>query len=255
MMHRDEKRTDAWEQLCAIEAMTLRRFRMQATPEITGLSSGRSEALVITMNGDIKVSMGQGRSHVQLHSKDVAYIPKGETFSVSRNDGPAEVILAFAPAAVKYEPFVKRFAETSPIGSGTAPYFRRIYNMVTEKDRANRFLGGFVEGGSGNWTSFPPHRHDGKPEIYVYYALGDKFGVQMVLTEGQDASYVVREGDAVLFEKGYHPNVATPGTGMNFLWVISAPPDKRDLSVEFHPSFKEMQAGPTHLRTAAPGLS
>jgi 5-deoxy-glucuronate isomerase len=122
--------------------------------------------------------------------------------------------------------------------------------MIGESDKANRFLGGYVEGESGNWTSFPPHRHDGKPEVYVYYGMKDKFGIQAVLTEGQDTTYVVRDGDAVLIENGYHPNVAAPGTGMNFLWVISAPPERRDLSVNFHPVFEGMQSGPTHLKTA-----
>jgi 5-deoxy-glucuronate isomerase len=33
---------------------------------------------------------------------------------------------------------------------------------------------------------------------------------------------IVHEGDLVLMPKGYHPNVAAPGTRMGFLWMMAA---------------------------------
>lgn len=250
MMHRSRGVSDTWEVLCSIDTMSLKRMRMKLMQVAGGLTSDGNEALVICMKGGATVSLEPSGVEAELHEKDLCYVPKEESITISRNGGPNEVILALAPAKARYEPFVRRFSQTPPIMSGAAPYQRRIYNMVNEKDSVNRFLGGFVEGEPGNWTSFPPHRHDGKPEVYVYYGLGEKFGVQMVLSEEGDQSFVVRDGDAVVFEKGYHPNVAAPGTGMNFLWVISAPPEKRDLSVSFHPAFEGMQSGATHLKTS-----
>ncbi len=250
MFHRDQKAADAWETLCSIESMTVKRFRMNGTPELAGLSSGEKEQLVVATKGGITVLVNGAREKVKLAEKDLCYIPKGQRYAILKASDSAEVVVASAPAAKGYPRFVKRFAETAPIESGKAPFVRRIYNMVTEAERVNRFLAGFVEGNSGNWTSFPPHRHDGKPEVYVYYGMGKRFGVQIVVTDTEDSAYVVRDGDAVVFEKGYHPNVAAPGTGMNFLWIISAPPERRDLSVEFHPAFEGMQSGPTHLKTA-----
>ncbi len=252
MFHKDQKTVDSWETLCSIEPMTVKRFRMNGTPELPGLSSGENEQLVVVTKGGVRVAVEGAQEEVELGEKDLCYAPKGQRYSILKTSESAEVVIASAPAARGYPRFVKRFAETAPIESGKAPFARKIYNMVTEADRANRFLGGFVEGNLGNWTSFPPHKHDGKPEVYIYYGMGDKFGVQTVLTEGEDSAYVVRDGDAVVFEKGYHPNVAAPGTGMNFLWIISADPERRDLSVEFHPAFEGLQSGPTHLKTARP---
>lgn len=253
MMHRDEKVVDAWETIFSTDSMTLRRFRMNSTVELEDLSSGQDEVLLVVMKGRGKVGLKSSKDLVELREKDIFYIPKdtGFFFFLAKGSDSNELIVASAPATRRHEPFLRRFAETTPIESGTAPYRRRIYNMVREADKVDRFLGGFVEGDPGNWTSFPPHRHDDKPEAYVYYGMGAKFGVQMVITDEEDASYLVREGDAVFFEKGYHPNVAAPGTGMNFLWVISAPPDGRNLSVEFHPAFEGMQSGATHLKTRA----
>jgi 5-deoxy-glucuronate isomerase len=251
MMHRNTGVRDEPEEIASTDTMTIKRIRMDSKHELGDLSSGPKEVLVVVMKGGAVVSVGP-RSFI-LGEKDLCYVPRDESFSMAKKDSnPNEVVLLSAPANSKHPPFVKRFAETTPIESGSAPYKRKIYNMVTETDKADRFLCGFVEGESGNWTSFPPHRHDGKPEVYIYYGMNPKFGVQMVLTDGKDESFVVRDGDAVLFERGYHPNVAAPGTGMNFLWVISAPPERRDLSVEFHPDFHGMQSGATHLKTNVP---
>jgi len=35
---------------------------------------------------------------------------------------------------------------------------------------------------------------------------------------------------------------------MNFLWIISAKPEARDLSIDFHPDYKDMPVGSTHLK-------
>jgi 5-deoxy-glucuronate isomerase len=251
MMHANSGVRDVTEEIFSTDSMTVKRFRMDSTSDLKDLSSGPNEVLVVVMKGGAIVSVGS-KSFI-LGEKDLCYVPRDESFSLAKkNSSPNEVVLVSAPSNSKHEPFVKRFAETEPIDSGSAPYKRKIYNMVRETDKADRFLCGFVEGESGNWTSFPPHRHDGKPEVYIYYGMSPKFGVQIVLTDGKDESFVVRDGDAVLFERGYHPNVAAPGTGMNFLWVISAPPDRRDLSVEFHPDFHGMQSGATHLKTNVP---
>jgi len=78
--------------------------------------------------------------------------------------------------------------------------------------------------------------------------LGKMFWVQVVSGD-EDRAHLVREGDAVLFERGYHPIVATPGVGMKFIWIMSADPRDRNLSVEVHPEYKDMPMGQTHLTT------
>ena len=38
----------------------------------------------------------------------------------------------------------------------------------------------------------------------------------------------LREGDVVLMPEGYHPNVAAPGTRINFLWMMAAHRERED---------------------------
>ena len=245
-MHRDAGKVDEFEILCSIPAMTVQRLRMRKSPKVENLKASGAESVLALLSGSVKVRIDDANS-LALEAKDVAYVKKGSSFSIE-SEAQADVLWAFAPADNDFPSYLKRFAEIKPVVSGAQSYTRHIYTSIGEKDRANRFIVGFVEGDPGNWTSFPPHRHDGKPEVYVYYGMGKRFGVQVVSGK-EDRAYLVREGDAVLFEEGYHPNVATPGVGMNFVWIISADPKERNLSVELHPDYKDMAMGPTHLTT------
>lgn len=204
------------------------------------------ESVLVPLMGQVVINATGGEA-MTLAEKDVCYVSRGASFSLAAN-GDADILWAQAPAERTYPSYIKRFSEIKPVVSGSGTYQRHIYTAIGEKDQANRFIVGFVEGEDGNWTSFPPHRHDGKPEVYVYYGMGRRFGVQVVAGD-EDKAYLVREGDAVLFERGYHPNVATPGVGMKFVWIISADPNDRNLSVELHPEYKDMPMGQTHLTT------
>jgi 5-deoxy-glucuronate isomerase len=62
-------------------------------------------------------------------------------------------------------------------------------------------------------------------EMYVYIEMpAPAFGVQFVYTDTQEPELVtvVREGDAVLMPRGYHPNVSAPGHRIGFLWAMAA---------------------------------
>lgn len=245
-MHKDEGLVDDFETLCSIPAMEVQRLRMRSHLKRQGLGAPGAESVITPISGSVKVELSGGDSFV-LDQKDVCYLGKGSVFSLECK-GPSDVLWAHAPAEVEYPSYVRRFSEVKAVVSGAPSYTRRIYTSIGEKEQANRFIIGFVEGEMGNWTSFPPHRHDGKPEVYVYYGMGNRFGIQVVAGK-EDMAFLVREGDAVLFEAGYHPNVATPGVGMKFVWIISADPKERNLSVELHPEYKDMPMGQTHLST------
>jgi len=245
LMHRDTGVVDEFEVLCTISTMTVRRLRIRKQFRVVGLQSGGAESAIVVVKGSILVEATSQR--FDLGEKDVVYLPKGSELAITASR-EADILWATAPAELEYPAYVRRIVDVKPVLSGAKAYTRRIYTSIGEKEPANRLIVGFVEGEEGNWTSFPPHRHDGKPEVYVFYGMGKRFGVQVVAGD-EDHAYLVRDGDAVLFEKGYHPNVATPGVGMKFVWIISADPKERNLSVELHPEYKDLPMGQTHLTT------
>ena len=85
---------------------------------------------------------------------------------------------------------------------------------------------------SGNWSGYPPHRHDvdalpgeiDMEETYFYrFDPVQGFGIQKVYkTDGSiDETYTVKHNDTVAIAEGYHPLCGAPGYQMYYLWTMA----------------------------------
>jgi 5-deoxy-glucuronate isomerase len=89
----------------------------------------------------------------------------------------------------------------------------------------------------GNWSSFPPHKHDvhrvdangtvveaDLEEIYFYrFDRPEGFAYQRVYTDDRstDALLLCQDCDVVLVPHGYHPVVAAPGSTAYYLNILA----------------------------------
>jgi 5-deoxy-glucuronate isomerase len=90
----------------------------------------------------------------------------------------------------------------------------------------------------GNWSSYPPHKHDVRSatesqleEIYYFEVAGDGPAYQRVYTSGPgreiDVLAEVSSGDVVLIPHGYHgPSMASPGYDLYYLNVMAGPGER-----------------------------
>lgn len=105
---------------------------------------------------------------------------------------------------------------------------RQIVDVLTPAFPADKLIVIEVYTPGGNWSSYPPHKHDvhnppaevDLDEIY-YYRMNKTgaFALQH-LYAGEDAleqTLKVKDGDAVLVRSGYHPVVAGPGYDVYYL--------------------------------------
>ena len=145
---------------------------------------------------------------------------------------------AVAPSRLGRAWLVRRAPEAPSRLVGGAGYRRRVHTLLGVDDPSTSLMAGFTEGFPGEWTSFPPHKHDDKVEVYVYYGMGGGFGVQVVEDEGGADAYVVRDGDAVVILRGYHPNVASPGCGIGYVWILCQVAGGKSMGVEVKPGFE-----------------
>jgi 5-deoxy-glucuronate isomerase len=110
--------------------------------------------------------------------------------------------------------------------AGKQPAERDLNVLIGANVEAGRIMAGVTFSSPGNWTSWPPHEHASMlEEAYLFIDMpAPAFGVQFVYTDPDkpELVQVVREGDVVLMPQGYHPNVAAPGTQINFLWMMAA---------------------------------
>ena len=104
--------------------------------------------------------------------------------------------------------------------------------MLDEKFDSEHFYIGEGLIPSGNWSGYPPHRHDfdnlpeeiDMEETYFYrFDPAQGFGIQKVYQpDGSiDETYTVKNNDTVAIAKGYHPLCGAPGYQMYYLWTMA----------------------------------
>ena len=239
-MYRDSGTTDEFEELFTNPKLDVRRFRMVKKMTLDSLVADGRESLIVSLEGRVQVSENKTAQKFQLDAKDAVYLPPGDLFSLRKLDETCEIIWSTAPAATGFPAYLRKFTELKGREFGTLVHANKRLNTTIirfdKTEKSERLRAGYTDAEEGNWTSFPPHRHDGIPEVYVFApAMGKKgVGLQTVWTDDGDDVYTVRAGDAVGFNEGYHPNVGDPTTRLNFLWVMSS-----DLSSDstIHPDY------------------
>ena len=223
------------------------------------------EAAVVPLVGSCRVEVGArsfelgGRSDVFSGVSDFLYAPRDGEIVVTSDRG-GEFGLPMARAGRRLDAaYVPADAVSIEVrGGGQAT--RQVNNfMSADAFEADRLIAVEVLTPDGNWSSFPPHKHDEHTdrevpleEIYFFRIKGaDGFGVHRTYTsDGEiDATVTVRDGDVFLVPRGYHgPCVAAPGHTMYYLNVMAGPAE-RAWRITFDPAHEWISA---HLEGLGP---
>ena len=134
-------------------------------------------------------------------------------------------------------------------GGGNAT--RQIHHMLTPEFPAHRLLIVEVFTPAGNWSSYPPHKHDvhnppaevDLEEIY-YYRIDrpEGYAVQKVYTKDRkiDETLTVRDGELVIIPEGYHPVVAAHGYNAYYLNALAG--SARSMAASDDPDYAWVRA-------------
>jgi 5-deoxy-glucuronate isomerase len=143
----------------------------------------------------------------------------------------AQLALATAPAggpavpARLIRPEDQRLAD---VGNGN--WARTVRTILGPEHAAGRLLLGETINPPGNWSSYPPHKHDRQAppeevrleEVYLFKVNpAGGFGVQVHYGEDVTEAFVVRDDDVAVIRSGYHPVVAAPGYSLYYLWIMA----------------------------------
>ena len=221
------------------------------TPRVS-FSTGTYETGLICMAGGCTVK-ANGETH-RIEHRDSIYIPRDTEVEIE-TDGHVDFVECSAEVEGQYPLQVVRFADierdpTLRFQTG-GPSTTRTINIALGKNvQAGRIVAGFTSSEPGHWTSWPPHEHASMlEELYVYYDMpAPAFGVQFVYTNPEEPEFVgvVRDGDAVVMPRGFHPNVSVPGHRINFVWLMAAHREKEDRQfgvVTVQPGFDQAGTG------------
>ena len=203
------------------------------------LLSGRAN---ITGAGREWTDVG-GRESVFEGPPHAAYFPPGAQVSIEASSERLEVALCWAPAGSGAESALIEPGEVRVNRRGQGNTEREIHDILMEDRPAASLLITEVLTPAGNWSSYPPHKHDTDDpprETYLeetYYhrtRRADGFAVQLVYTDDRslDEALQVHDGDVVLVPRGYHPVAAAPGYDLYYLNVMAGPVRRWLVSVD-----------------------
>jgi 5-deoxy-glucuronate isomerase len=212
------------------------------------LATGADEVLVLPLAGSAVVECeGErfrlaGRAGVFSGVTDFAYLPPGAQAVILSGSG-GRFALPGARAARRLPP---RYGPASDVPvelRGAGACSRQVNNFcIPGAFEADRLIACEVITPAGNWSSYPPHKHDQErpgetqlEEIYYFEIApgpaGPGVGFHRVYgTEDRplDLLAEVRAGDVVLIPHGWHgPSMAVPGYDMYYLNVMAGPGAER----------------------------
>jgi 5-deoxy-glucuronate isomerase len=193
----------------------------------------REEAVFVILGGTCRADWGKGANRIGKR-KNVfdgfpyaLYLPTGNE-AVFTAETVCEIAECRVPSEARLQPKLITPSETVSSLRGGGNASRQIVDVMTPAFPADKLMVVEVYTPGGNWSSYPPHKHDEhKPpaevdldEIYYYrMRQPDGFALQH-LYAGQHAgeqTLKARDGDTILVHSGYHPVVAGPGYDVYYL--------------------------------------
>ncbi len=235
------------------------------------LATGGCELALVVLGGqlDVRSSRGQwrqlgNRSDVFAGLPWALYLPRQTAFTVTALR-ETEFAAAWVPADRDFPPRLITPADVSVEIRGGDNATRQINNIMPPGFPCDKLVAVEVYTPGGNWSSYPPHKHDvhktspqgelleaDLDEIY-YYRIDppDGYALQRVYTDAEsplhlaghpiDAAVVSRNHDVVLIPEGYHPVSSPVGYTSYYLNVLAG--SAQSLAASDDPRYSWVKAG------------
>lgn len=192
-----------------------------------------------------------GRQSVFDGLGHVLYVPRDTSVTLTAT-GPVEVAVASAPATQRHGVVLVTPDDLSVESRGGGNASRQVSTPMPPTFPADRLLVVEVWTPGGNWSSYPPHKHevDGEGEAQLeetyYYRLRDPergWALQRAYSpeRGFDLVETVRDGDICLLPWAYHTTVAAHGHDLYYLNVLAGPAPDRTLQARQDPCLQGTQ--------------
>ncbi|MFK4300211.1 5-deoxy-glucuronate isomerase [Paenibacillus sp. RC254] len=213
-----------------------------APGEVYAEELGKMECCIVAVTGRIHVT-AQGETYENIGTRtsvfekiptDSVYVSNDSAFQVEAVT-PARIALCYSPSTKQLPTRLIRAADNQVEHRGQYHNQRTVHNILPDSDPgANSLLVVEVFTDSGNWSSYPPHKHDRDRlpdesllEETYYHEINPPQGFvfQRVYTDDRllDETMTVENGDVVIVPKGYHPVGVPDGYTSYYLNVMAGP--------------------------------
>jgi len=188
--------------------------------------------LVDVRAGDIEMKNVGGRQDVFSGRASAVFIPHKSSFEIRGTGLPAEVAVCRTIAAGDGDIRLILPEDVRVRKVGVHNWMREVHDIIDLRTPASRIVLGETFNPPGNWSSYPPHRHDedrlpleaNLEEVYHFRLKPPNgFAFQRIYTDDRsiDEVYTLANEDTVLIPRGYHPVAAAPGYRLYYLWILA----------------------------------
>jgi 5-deoxy-glucuronate isomerase len=231
--------------------------RKFAPGEVFSSKTGDRELGIVMLGGVCSVRSSAGdfasvgrRSDVFAGLPHVLYLPILCDFEL-KADTDCDIAFCYCKAEERFPAKLIAPEEVRVEIRGGGNATRQINHMIEPTFAAHRLLVCEVYTPSGNWSSYPPHKHDvhnppGEVDLEeIYYYRIDRpegYAIQRVYTKDRrlDATLTVRNGQLVLIPEGYHPVVAAHGYNVYYLNALAG--SARSMAASDDPDYAWVRA-------------
>jgi 5-deoxy-glucuronate isomerase len=235
--------------LAGWDFITFESHRLAGGSAISG-DTGTNEMALVMLGGMVEVqsSVGNwrvgGRHNVFEGRPHALYLSRNAQYTLTATND-AELALAWAPAERDFPARLIQPEDCAVEIRGGDNATRQINSIIPPGFPCQRLVVVEVVTPGGNWSSYPPHKHDvhrtddngsiieaDLEEVYFYKLdKPEGFAVQRIYTDdasplqraGEPIDEVVmaHDGDAVIVPEGYHPVASPPGYTTYYLNVLA----------------------------------
>jgi 5-deoxy-glucuronate isomerase len=206
-------------------------------------ASGGYELGLVILSGTCSVRVDDqrfddlgGRESVFDGRATGVYVPCGAQLAVHAASTGVEMAVCRCATDSKHPTRVVRPADVVAREVGGPGFKRYVHDILGPDMEASSLIVGETFTVAGNWSSFPPHKHDveappdevQQEELYFYKIRpAEGFGVQYLYSRSDsphgalDQALSLHEDDVTLMPFGYHPVAAPPGYDVYYLWFLA----------------------------------
>lgn len=214
--------------------------RILRKDDILSENTANYEYCIVLLSGNFKVEIGlqtwetrNGRKNVFSGIGHAMYISRNTDFTLIAQADETDIAICRVETDQDHPPYMKRPEEAAIEFRGGENASRQINSLLQPGFNCHKIVCVEVYTPSGNWSSFPAHKHDVRKtdeqgnlleadleEVYFYKIDQPQgYAIQQVYTEDRSIDEIVRarNNDLVLVPEGYHPVVAGHGYTVYYL--------------------------------------
>jgi 5-deoxy-glucuronate isomerase len=214
--------------------------RLMQENEVWEGETGENEYGFILLSGNYSVQTNKGSWQTKNGRKNVfegiahtMYLPAHTSFSLKAESGILDIATGWCKATRDFPARFKTPEDAAIEIRGGDNATRQINSLIEPGFGSSQLVAVEVYTPSGNWSSFPAHKHDERKvdangdlieaslEEFYFYKIDKEHGyaIQQVYTSDASLNEImqVRNNDIVMVPKGYHPVVAAHGYNCYYL--------------------------------------